>query len=137
MHPSLYPVVYGHSVDRTSGEPIRPRPSDVASIFKSERFQWLPSDFHVLDDDTVRLVSPYINNIHPEDHRALTDVIPRVLEKAVPMFEWVLSDLARERQLPTRLDLKGKKFPGCVWPNEVRLQVPRLSLSKGCARLLH
>lgn len=133
MHPSLYPVVYGYTVDRT-GKPIQPRPSDVASVFKSERFQWLPSDFHVADDGTVRLVSPYINNIHPEEHKELTEVIPRVLERAVPMFEWVLSDLARERQLPTRLDLKGKKFPGCVWPNEVRF--PHPSLLRGYLRLL-
>ena len=119
VHPSLYPVVYGITVGRASGKLIQPRSSDVASIFRSEHFQWLPSDFHVADDGAVRLVSPYINNVHPEDNKALTEVIPRVLERAVPMFKWVLSDLARERQLPTRLDLKGKKFPGCVWPDEV------------------
>ncbi|KAI0730148.1 hypothetical protein C8Q72DRAFT_265339 [Fomitopsis betulina] len=117
VHPSLYPVVYGRSLDRTSGQPIRPRSSDVESMFRSERFQWLPSEFQVQNDGTVRLVSPYINNIHPENHGVLVDVIQRVLENAVPMFEWVLSDLGRERQLPTRLDLKGEKFPQCIWPD--------------------
>lgn len=119
VHPSLYPVVYGRSLDRTSGQHIRPRSSDVESMFRSERFQWLPSEFQVQNDGTVRLVSPYINNIHPENHGVLVDVIQRVLENAVPMFEWVLSDLGRERQLPTRLDLKGEKFPQCIWPDAV------------------
>ncbi|KAH9842496.1 uncharacterized protein C8Q71DRAFT_205298 [Rhodofomes roseus] len=116
VHPSLYPVVYGRTTARGK-EPLQPRATDVAPMFRSERFQWLPSDFYVKEDGTVTLVSPYINNVHPEDHKALTEVIPRVMEKAVPMFERVLSDLARGRQLPTRLDLKGHKFPECVWPD--------------------
>ena len=119
VHPSLYPVVYGRTIDRLSREPLRPRPSDVPDMFKSERFQWLPSDFYVQNDGTVKLMSPYINNIHPEDHVSLVNVILRVLARAVPMFERVLSDLARERQLPSRLDLKGEKFPQCIWPDAV------------------
>ena len=119
VHPSLYPVVYGRTIDRLSREPLCPRQSEIADMFKSERFQWLPSDFFVRDDGSVKLVSSYINNIHPEDHAALVDVISKILERAVPMFEWVLSDLTRERQLPTRLDLKGEKFPQCIWPDAV------------------
>ncbi|KAH9914461.1 uncharacterized protein B0H18DRAFT_1215946 [Fomitopsis serialis] len=92
VHPSLYPVVYGRTTTRGFEETLQPRATDVAAMFRSERFQWLPSDFHVEEDGTVKLASPYINNIHPEDHKALTE-------------------------LPTRLDLKGRKFPGCVWPN--------------------
>ncbi|EPT01446.1 hypothetical protein FOMPIDRAFT_40499 [Fomitopsis schrenkii] len=113
VHPSLYPVIYGLTIT-TSGEPIRPR-DDVPPIFNSDRFQWLPSDFHVGDDGSVSLASPYINNIHPEDHAALQKVIPKVVERAVPLFEWVLSDLARDRQVPTRMNLEGEKFPACVW----------------------
>ncbi|TFY53754.1 hypothetical protein EVJ58_g9272 [Rhodofomes roseus] len=115
VHPSLYPVIYGRTAS-TSGQLLEPRiDDDMDSVFTSGRFQWLPSDFHVAGDGTVKLTSPYINNIHPEDHAALEKVIPTVLERAVPMFEWVLSDLAREKQLPTRMDLKGRKFPGCIW----------------------
>ncbi|TFY64227.1 hypothetical protein EVJ58_g2765 [Rhodofomes roseus] len=115
VHPSLYPVVYGRTTS-TSGELLEPRiDDDMDSVFTSERFQWLPSDFRVADDGTVKLTSPYINNVHPEDHVALEKVIPAVLERAVPIFEWVLSDLAREKQVPTRMDLKGHKFPECIW----------------------
>ena len=67
------------------------------------------------------LFRSYINNVHPEDHKALVGAVTRVLEKAVPMFEWVLSDLERETPVPTRLDLKGKKFPSCIWPEHVGL----------------
>ncbi|KAH9914456.1 uncharacterized protein B0H18DRAFT_125990 [Fomitopsis serialis] len=115
VHPSLYPVIYGRTVSNASGIPLVPRPSSVKKMFISERFQWLPSDFDVADDGTVTLASPYINNIHPEDHKPLMDVIPKVLEKAVPMFEWVLSELARQHQLPTRLDYGGKGLLGCIW----------------------
>ena len=119
VHPSLFPIVYGLTVT-TSGEPIKPREDDdVPDVFNSERFQWLPSDFYVADDGSVSLASPYINNIHPEDHAALQEVIPKIVERAVPLFEWVLSDLARVVQLPTRMDLQGRKFPGCIWPDGV------------------
>ncbi|KAI0729142.1 hypothetical protein C8Q72DRAFT_337124 [Fomitopsis betulina] len=116
VHPSLYPIIYGLTVT-TSGEPIKPRKEDgVEPKFNSQRFQWLPSDFRIADDGSVSLASPYINNVHPEDHEALQKVVPKVVERAVPMFEWVLSDLARERQVPTRLDLGEDKFPSCIWP---------------------
>ena len=121
VHPSLWPVVYGRTVYHTSLFPFIPRDSDIDAMFISQYFQWLPSDFHVGEDGSVRLISPYINNIHPEDHKVLTGVVTGILEKAVPMFEWVLSDLERETPVPTRLDLKGRKFPDCVWSERVRL----------------
>ncbi|KAH9914475.1 uncharacterized protein B0H18DRAFT_1097137 [Fomitopsis serialis] len=124
VHPSLYPVVYGHTTAHGAQEPLQPRATDIIPMYRSERFQWLPSDFRVEEDGSVCLVSPYINNIHPEDHEALTAMIPKMLEKAVPMFERVLSDLARETQLPTRLDLQGHKFPQCVWPGEFLDKAP-------------
>ncbi|KAH9842495.1 uncharacterized protein C8Q71DRAFT_720034 [Rhodofomes roseus] len=99
VHPSLYPVVYGRTIACGSQEPLQPHVSDVAAMFKSEHFQWLPSEFYVEEHGTVKLASPYINNVDPEDYKDLTEVIPRVMEKAVPMFERVLSDLAREFDL--------------------------------------
>ncbi|KZT74035.1 hypothetical protein DAEQUDRAFT_702202 [Daedalea quercina L-15889] len=122
IHPSLYPIVYGRTIS-TSGKLVQPRDdatfdSDIDPMFASERFQWLPSDFRVADDGTVSLGSPYINNVHPDEYAAIEKVLTKVLERAVPMFEWVLSDLARERQLPTRMDLKGRKFLGCIWKDE-------------------
>jgi hypothetical protein len=73
----------------------------------------MPSDFEVGPDGSARLSSPYINNVHPDDYAELNSVIAQVLTKAIPMFEWVLSDLAREEALPMRLDGGA---PSCVWP---------------------
>jgi hypothetical protein len=73
----------------------------------------MPSDFEIGADGSARLSSSYINNVHPDDHAELMGVIPRILTKAVPMFERVLSDLTREDALPTRLDDDG---PSYVWP---------------------
>ncbi|KAH9914462.1 uncharacterized protein B0H18DRAFT_1144445 [Fomitopsis serialis] len=130
VHPSLYPLVYGRTAS-TSGELFEPRiDDDIDPVFASERFQWLPSDFYVADDGAVKLMSSYINNVHPEDHVALDRVIPKVLERAVPMFEWVLSDLARETQLPTRMDLKERRFPTCIWDTAMDTEVRRLELAR-------
>lgn len=119
VHPSLYPVVYGRTVS-TNGEPLEALEDDaVDPRFMSDEFQWLPSDFYVANNGNVSLESPYINNIHPNDHEALQKVIPKVLEHAVPMFEWVLSDLERPKQLPSRIDLQGSNNPQCVWGMQV------------------
>ncbi|KAJ6544148.1 hypothetical protein B0H19DRAFT_1267451 [Mycena capillaripes] len=49
---------------------------------------WLPSDFSVhATDDSLKLVSPYINNLHPTKHKALYAVIESVLSSFVPLFE--------------------------------------------------
>ncbi|EPT06268.1 hypothetical protein FOMPIDRAFT_1110227 [Fomitopsis schrenkii] len=106
VHPSLYPVVYGRT-ESTSGEILEPREDGLIDPqFTSERFQWLPSDFRVAEDGSVSLASPYINNVHPKDQAELEKVIPKLLERVVPMFEWVLSDLRFKHQ-----DKKPKTWP--------------------------
>ena len=90
--------------------------------FISKRFQWLPSDFTVSDTGKVSLSSPYINNVHPVHHADLCTVISEVLERAIPMFERVLSDLRRPL-LPMRIkttkvgDSPFAKFDSapCLW----------------------
>ena len=118
VHPSLYPIVYKRTPARNKDitEPmvmeaplakeVLPlsfalHPSDIQK-FISKRFQWLPSDFTVSGTGKVSLSSPYINNIHPFHHANLHTVIPEVLERAVPMFERVLSGL-RQPLLPMRI----------------------------------
>ena len=118
VHPSLYPVVYKRTLVRnkeTAG-PVAleaPLAKDVCPLtfalypngierFFSKRFQWLPSDFTVSDTGKVSLSSSYINNVHPVYHADLYTVIPQVLERALPMFERVLSDLRRPL-LPMRI----------------------------------
>jgi hypothetical protein len=73
----------------------------------------MPFEFEIGADGSVRLASPYINNVLPDDHAKLNIVIAQILTKAIPMFEQVLSDLACEKALPMRLD---GGTSSCVWP---------------------
>lgn len=99
VHPSLYPVCYGSTVARNAEGTLEvvKAPGDVQdhSNFLSKRFQWLPSDFDIDSSGKAHLQGYYINNIHPSRNADLYPVIERLVERAVPMFERVLSDLRR------------------------------------------
>jgi hypothetical protein len=120
VHPSLYPIVYNRSLfkDPQTGECETLDPPDHSGYFVSQKFQWLPSDFWVAEDGTVALASPYINNVHPQKHAALEDVIPKLLGRAVPLWERVLSDLRRPL-LPFRTKSSGGNSPpDCVFADD-------------------
>ena len=107
VHPALYPIVYGRTMGKVSGLDTATilRFSEIKGAnpkFVSRRFQFLPSDFSVDVDGKVTLISPYINNIHPTRHKELYSIIPEILQRAIPMFERVLSDLLRPL-LPIRV----------------------------------
>ncbi|KAI5121385.1 hypothetical protein M0805_001198 [Coniferiporia weirii] len=110
VHPSLYCVVYGRTLAYPSGiDPhahssadLKPLPSPSFSTpghLKSKKFQWLPTDFAVAGDGTVKGVG-YINNLHPS-HEKLYGGIERVLGVFIPLFERVLTDMLHP--LPTRI----------------------------------
>ena len=130
VHPSLYPIVYGRTIGTgpgsvTAAALVAPTFGDSDSKFISKKFQWLPSDFLVDHDGKVTLKSPYINNIHPTQHKDLYSVIPEILQHAVPMFERVLSDLLRPL-LPMRIATSGDRgrYSGeltadCIWEDGI------------------
>ena len=97
VHPSLYPIVYNRTFakDPQTGKCERLKPPANRAHYVSQNFQWLPSDFTVADDGSVTLASPYINNAHPQKYAALEYVIPKLLERAIPLWERVLSDMCR------------------------------------------
>ena len=118
VHPSLYPIVYNRTFiqDPQTGkcEVLEPQ-DDSHEYYISEKFQWLPSDFVVAEDGAVTLASPYINNVHPRKHAALESVIPRLLERAIPLWERVLSDTSRPL-LPFRTKSKDEdSLPDCLF----------------------
>lgn len=130
VHPSICPLIYhqthGKQRDGTYGPFLPPTNSDVSAEFQSQRFQWLPSDFSVDENGMVKLISPYINNIHPTLHESLVPILERVMQGAIPLWERVLSDLRREA-LPMRLDNRVQHNntytamqPAltCIWKNE-------------------
>ena len=140
VNPSLYPIVYGRTMGKVSGSDTTtilepPKLEDANPQFVSRRFQWLPSDFSVDDNGKVTLTSPYINNIHPTRHEELHSVIPEILQRALPMFERVLSDLLRPL-LPTRVKIsRGYTFgreetPHCLrkYDGNIKVMNDRISL---------
>ncbi|KAJ7367576.1 hypothetical protein DFH08DRAFT_760827 [Mycena albidolilacea] len=91
VHPSLYCIVYGRTcspkVDEYRASSIRPDPV-------SKSFCWLPSDFQVdATDGSAKLVSPYINNLHPAKHKLMYPLVESVVSSVVPLFERVLSQI--------------------------------------------
>ncbi|MFE4047854.1 DUF4246 domain-containing protein [Streptomyces sp. YIM B13518] len=100
VHPSLFCLVRG-----VSGEPERAwrNPTNQYTKYEfSERFQWLPTDVDVSEDGDVAFRS-YVNNVHPEAHRALASVLPEVFARFRPLLENVLTDLRRPR--PPRIEV--------------------------------
>ncbi|KAJ7689006.1 hypothetical protein B0H17DRAFT_1296645 [Mycena rosella] len=109
VHPSLYCVVYG----RTHAYlPDKPREWAI-----SEEFCWLPSDFAVLADGSVTLVSPYINNLHPAKQQPFYRIIEDVVAAFIPMFERVLGEIDKETNVA--LEESGRiQGVDCVWPGD-------------------
>ena len=117
VHPSLYPIVYNRTFtqDPQTGKCEALKPPDGDKHYVSWEFQWLPSDFAVAEDGVVTLASPYINNVHPRKHTALESVIPKLLERAIPLWERVLSD-TRRPLLPFRTKSKVEgSLPDCLF----------------------
>ncbi|OQE21645.1 hypothetical protein PENSTE_c011G02177 [Penicillium steckii] len=52
----------------------------------SAKFQWLPCEVELLDNDECRIVS-YINNAHPVCHRSLYKTVEKIIARAVPLWE--------------------------------------------------
>ncbi|KAJ7911440.1 hypothetical protein B0H13DRAFT_2328278 [Mycena leptocephala] len=129
VHPSICPLIFdetwGAFDDGQLGTFESPDADEfgVSSMFVSDRFQWLPSDFEVNNDNTVKLKSPYINNISPKYHAALVPVIERVMECAIPLWEHVLSAL-RNEPVPSRVADTNRDTDdevgniSCIWGSE-------------------
>ncbi|KAI0822358.1 hypothetical protein BC628DRAFT_1316713 [Trametes gibbosa] len=58
----------------------------------SRAYQWLPTDFSVSDNGKVASKG-YINNLHPLTHHAAYATISSMLERFIPLFERVASDV--------------------------------------------
>ncbi|KAJ6583180.1 hypothetical protein B0H10DRAFT_2097775 [Mycena sp. CBHHK59/15] len=114
VHPSLYCISYNRThclgpsnLGFTALQPPE-YDGDRAEKCLSTKFCWLPSDFAVdAVDGSVKLVSSYINNLHPVKQKFLYGVIESVLSSFVLLFEHVLSQVNGEEQ-----DLLRDMTPG-------------------------
>jgi hypothetical protein len=118
VHPSLFPLIYGRThilPDRviglddclsSMGEGYRLcNASETEASFEtiysnrnaphppglSTKFQWLPCDVKLTEDAECRIMS-YINSAHPIKHRALYEIIEKILTKTMPLWEKSLSE---------------------------------------------
>ncbi|TFK24949.1 hypothetical protein FA15DRAFT_618654 [Coprinopsis marcescibilis] len=122
VHPSLFPFVYGRtkalqpgskSTNLKAGDSIKRcgegevvakaeisnEPEEFYQSFRkktlqpfSDKFQWLPCEVDVTGDK-AKIVS-YINNLHPDKHGQLYEVIEDVITAAIPLWEATLAPLS-------------------------------------------
>ncbi|KEQ79691.1 hypothetical protein M438DRAFT_377976 [Aureobasidium pullulans EXF-150] len=103
VHPSLFPLVYGRSRVLKKGTvgledcmsycgkgemvetPVKP-----FSGGWSDQFQWLPCDVEFQGEDEIKIVS-YVNNLHPKEYPDIYRLVEKVIAKAVPLWDQVLS----------------------------------------------
>ncbi|KAG0083103.1 hypothetical protein BGZ92_011076 [Podila epicladia] len=128
VHPSLFPFIAGRTLvvqDKPAIPPLSfigqgetismaPMKGGIDESYYSKRFQWLPTDVNISTDGKAQFES-YINNLHPVEHKELYPVLEEILEKFIPMFEDVLSDMRV-------FTIKEKRFKAN--PSEWHARVP-------------
>ncbi|KAK6502737.1 hypothetical protein TWF481_007784 [Arthrobotrys musiformis] len=103
VHPSLWPIIYGRSISLIDGKPIKLPENAIdddgdSDDSYSKKFCWLPSEFEVGADGTVKIAS-YINNLSsPEQQKLFYPILERIFQRFVPLFNHVLADLKRGMQ---------------------------------------
>ena len=116
VHPSLYPLVYGVTKilpqgtvklkdciscigqgvkvekESSTGKPRKRKYtlSEVGYEHFSTDFQWLPCNI-AFKDDGKACVGSYVNNLHPEKHKGMYEVIEKLIDASIPLWNEVLS----------------------------------------------
>ncbi|KAJ7788146.1 hypothetical protein B0H14DRAFT_3892581 [Mycena olivaceomarginata] len=100
------------SPDSPAFRKIDPLPSTASKPFMlSETSCWMPSDFTVGEDGSVKSVSPYINNLHPTRHRNIYPIVEEIISGLVPLWEHVLGDINRKNGREPFGEPRPKKLP--------------------------
>ncbi|CAA7260755.1 unnamed protein product [Cyclocybe aegerita] len=120
VHPSLFPLVYGRSrvlergrvtledciarcgegievpVPTEEESKVDPPPPHCDSLpyrilgeTYSRKFQWLPCEVDISSDKAK--ITSYINNLHPEKHKALYGLIEQVIDATIPLWNTSLA----------------------------------------------
>eukprot|EP00915_Cephaloidophora_sp_WS-2016_P002106 GHVH01002831.1.p1 GENE.GHVH01002831.1~~GHVH01002831.1.p1 ORF type:complete len:614 (+),score=92.48 GHVH01002831.1:106-1947(+) len=113
IHPSLFPLVFGrsrilkasdvHSIDAldvilmlthcnsaiVASPKVKSDKHREDGHSSSKQFQWIPSEISVFKERAE--FSSYINNLHPESHKALYDTIEKIFFCFVPLFNATLT----------------------------------------------
>ncbi|KAF9065382.1 hypothetical protein BDP27DRAFT_1424833 [Rhodocollybia butyracea] len=105
VDPTHCPLVYDRSlVSLPSHSPLRtippPRLTDIYTL--SQRFALLPVDIFVSPSGDVEFLT-YINDLNPQLHLSIYQLIQRTLTSFIPLFEHTLTDLHRNNPLKQRI----------------------------------
>ncbi|KAM5345135.1 hypothetical protein ACJ41O_010997 [Fusarium nematophilum] len=93
--------------------------SKVEPTFWSLDYQWLPSNVAFQSDGSVKFTS-YINNLHPLKHRDIYKTIERLVEKALPAWDFCLAQHSSGNS--SGLGRTRPRFPGPANPCDSNLQ---------------
>ncbi|KAG8943131.1 hypothetical protein FRC04_003211 [Tulasnella sp. 424] len=99
VHPSLFCTVYGRTLAWTTDSdgkrhlgPLKPPAQDQDSWSYSEKFSWISTDFQLSKNGEPAKALGYINNVHPEQHKALVSVIEGLVGRFSLLWDKVLTD---------------------------------------------
>ncbi len=107
VHPSMYCFVKGVSqVNGVPGNPLGEKPKNSKDSRSGENdfwgrryegsiYQWLPAEFFVSEDGSVRIDS-YVNNLDRQKYPNVYTSLERMFEKTLPMFEAVCGSLRND-----------------------------------------
>ncbi|KAF8960406.1 hypothetical protein BDZ97DRAFT_2077483 [Flammula alnicola] len=117
VHPSLFPLVYGHTRVLENGETttledciercgqgriteVPPEAETVeigaylnAALWKpySAKFQWLPCEVDISGEEAK--ITSYINNLHPATEKPLYGLIEKLISASIPLWDLSLAPL--------------------------------------------
>ncbi|PVZ96672.1 hypothetical protein BB558_007407 [Smittium angustum] len=77
--------------------------------YRSEKYQWLPTEFGVDADGEVKILS-YINNLHPGIHEKLYGTLEKIFEKFIPLFNNVLTDSCEQNKKNDKLRISSEVY---------------------------
>ncbi|KAK6515768.1 hypothetical protein TWF281_004358 [Arthrobotrys megalospora] len=119
VDPSLWPAIYGRTLDQTTGDLLEVTPdafripfcfrqmgvTEIHPSINSEKelkagysksFCWLPSEFKVSKDGQETKISSYINNLNSFEQRgAFYPILEKIFTELIPLFDHALADLHR------------------------------------------
>ncbi|KAJ2704161.1 hypothetical protein FB645_003525 [Coemansia sp. IMI 203386] len=108
----------GSEQPKTPAASFVPFNEKYLGLVESDSRHWLPTDIYVNQDGSVDLKS-YINNIHPEKHADMYVSVSKVISKAIPLLEQVLTDWEHPRDLRIPYDYEScidipEDHPSCI-----------------------
>ncbi|KAF9040865.1 hypothetical protein BJ165DRAFT_1350839 [Panaeolus papilionaceus] len=128
VHPSLFPLVYGRTRVLDNGEKVAladtvricgegkviPVPKvqrtyhgrwSLSRSVYSTKFQWLPCEVDISGSNAK--ITSYINNLHPITHKSLYDLIEKVIDVSIPLWDSTLSLVLQQNEVPRRISYDG------------------------------